>query len=94
MTLNDDVVIIGDLNMNCLMPNNPSQKWLGLMDMLNFSQLITRQTRLIRKAKSFIDHIYFYYVDKMKESRVSLNAISDHYPVCVTQIVTKRVKKG
>ena len=94
VTINSDIILLGDFNMNFKAPSKPPQKWLNVLETFNLQQLIVDATRVTKDTSTLIDHIYVSNLDKVQESHVSNFAISDHYPICLTRKEVNKDKKN
>ncbi|XP_052098465.1 uncharacterized protein LOC127733162 [Mytilus californianus] len=94
VTINSDIILLGDFNMNFKAPSKPPQKWLSVLESFNLQQMIVDATRVTKDTSTLIDHIYVSNLDKVQESHVCKYAISDHYPICLTRKEVNKDKKN
>ena len=89
---NADILLLGDFNFNLAVKNN----WTTVTSMLGLSQLIQNYTRVTKKTKTLIDHIYTNNTNKIKKPMITQSSISDHYAIFCTYIskLPKLTNKG
>ena len=76
-----EIIILGDFNQN-LIKNN--RLWTERFEPYNLTQIIDCPTRVAKKSKTLIDHIYVSSKKNIVEKCVPTNGCSDHLPVCIT----------
>jgi len=84
------IFILGDFNIPYISNNTCCNlKWSTFYSKYSLTQLITEPTRLTQNTSSIIDHIYTTYLDRVSDIVVPKVAISDHFPVGITQCVNQ-----
>ena len=77
--LGKPIYILGDLNCNLLINENPaSQALLNFCRSFNLSQLITKPTRITDSTKPLLDVIIVSNMRQVLKSKVLQSSISDH----------------
>ena len=74
--LNNELIILGDFNINL---NSPNNKWDNLMRQHSLLQLINQPTRIQKNSQSLIDHVYVTDLAKISHSDVLKIGVSDHF---------------
>ena len=74
--LTDDLVILGDFNINLETTQN---KWCHSFQQLGLEQIINKSTRVQQNTTSLIDHIYITKSSTLSEAGVLEIGLSDHY---------------
>lgn len=80
-TQNNDVLLLGDFNIDMLKPH---QSWTSTTTLLGLQQLVTAPTRVTASSATIIDHIYTNNHTAIEDANVAQVAISDHYATCCT----------
>ncbi|KAF2884119.1 hypothetical protein ILUMI_22053 [Ignelater luminosus] len=79
MPLSDDVVYLGDCNVDFLMVDNPGTEYFNnMLDSLNLHQIIIEPTRLSINRNSLIDIVVTSNLSLIKQSNVLHCDLSDH----------------
>ena len=78
----DDVIIMGDFNINL---NKPHNKWSTVVNQLNLLQLIQQPTRVQANSQSLIDHIYVTKPMNISQHGTYDIGLSDHHMIHVTR---------
>ena len=87
----DDIVCVGDMNVNLMKLNNPLTH---MFEAYNFLQLIDEPTRITNNSVSLLDPIFVASVcDVVKSSVLDMDNISDHKLV-YCELALKTPKKG
>ena len=73
-----DVLILGDFNIDTLIPHSC---WDSTLALFGLAQLITSPTRTPSTSTSLIDHIYTNNPSAVVTTDVSDLSISDHNPI-------------
>lgn len=76
-----DVLILGDLNIDMLVPHTI---WDSVFTMLGLTQVVTAPTRVTNSTATLIDHIYTNKPQAVSDVNVDSLGISDHFPVSCT----------
>ena len=66
---------------------------MNLIQLFNRPQLVTSPTRAIQSSSTIIDHVYTSNLENITETFVPYNAISDHFPVCISRKVNAKISK-
>jgi hypothetical protein len=83
---NCETILIGDFNIDA-MSNNASRiydQWNDIININNFTQVVTEPTRITERTSTIIDHIYVQNTEHVKEVLVPQISVSDHFAVCLT----------
>ncbi len=75
-----EIIMMGDINLDFLKPEEVAKRWFRIMDHL--SQLIDEPTRIKSGSKTCIDHIYVTNPEHVRAKNVPHIGLSDHFPVC------------
>ena len=86
-----EIILMGDFNIDCTSCIN--KKWENLVQLFDLSQLVSEPTRITETTSTLIDHIYTTHQENITECFVAHYAISDHFPVCITRKVNKKISK-
>jgi len=89
----EEVILMGDFNINLLNHDNHAGASNYLNTLLNFGQLplITLPSRVTDHSFSLIDHVSSNTKDKFIESGLVYSSLSDHYPVfCIKNVKTAK----
>ena len=87
-----EIIFMGDINIDYKACSN--SKWLNLIQLFDLSQLITDYTRVTKSTTTIIDHVYTSNPENIVECFVSSFAISDHFPVCITRKINRKIAKN
>ncbi|MEW8547185.1 MAG: endonuclease/exonuclease/phosphatase family protein, partial [Candidatus Thiodiazotropha sp.] len=87
-----EMILMGDFNIDLISCTN--HKWLNLLQLFDFSQLVSEPTRVTQTSSSLIDHVYTSNPENIIECFVPFYSISDHFPVCFTRKVSCKVTKS
>ena len=82
---------MGDFNIDSNSCTN--NKWLNLLQLFDLSQLVSEPTRVTQATASIIDHIYTSNPENLSKCFVSKLSISDHFPVCFSRKVHRKLSK-
>ena len=95
-SLNIQIILLGDININTLDKNKPVYKqWSLIHPSYNLTQLIDVPTRVAKDSSTIIDHIYADNSCNISEVCVPTYGISDHYPIfCTLQPPSKFCEKN
>lgn len=74
----DLILVVGDLNIDLLQPDNIEKRFIDNMNSVNFLPLITRPTRVTEHSASLIDHIWCNSCIESVSGVIECN-ISDHF---------------
>ena len=80
----NNLVIMGDFNINLLVNTPDHTKWRNLFESYGLSQVSNLPTRMTNTSASLIDHIYTSGEQVVKDICVSNISLSDHAPVGIT----------
>ena len=82
----NEVILIGDININFLQynKNDFTSDYLNMILEMGFMPLITKPTRITEHTATLIDHIYTNIPDKVITSGICVADITDHLPVFCT----------
>ena len=91
-----DIVIIGDFNINLLHETN--KKWKQEVNLYNLKQMVQEPTRETDQTSTLIDHVYTTNESRVVNVTIPHIRLSDHYPIYFTwQHVSQKAncnKKG
>ena len=73
-------LILGDININTLVKNSKSRKYLNLINSEGFSPLIFEATRITESSISCIDHIHSNFISFSTSGSIAYK-VADHLPV-------------
>ena len=74
----DEIILLGDINI-CLFQNSPlAKKYIDLLSLHGFSQLIKDATRVTPTCSSLLDHVVCNNENKISQSGIIDLGISDH----------------
>jgi hypothetical protein len=80
ISVNDKVIICGDMNINILEKSSDVSNYLNIMTSYNFISCFDSYTRVTETTKSCIDHIFIRNIDISKaNSFVIKTDITDHF---------------
>ena len=94
LLIEKECIILGDFNIDLQKGDTSSKSWLGLMESVNFSQLVKDSTRVTEMSATLIDHAFVNTPQNISSVIVPNFAISDHYPVCLTRKIASSYVKG
>ena len=80
--------------MNINIMQDPPKYWSDALEVFNFTQVISRPTRVTENSRMLIDHIYTNRPENITEVNVPTIAMSDHFPVCVTRSTKNKLNKN
>ena len=86
----DDIVIMGDFNLNQLEPDNMTRRMDDICQTYNLHQLIDVPTRITDSTATLIDLIYISDPSSIIQSDVIPLGISDHFGISVSKASSKR----
>ena len=86
----DDIVIMGDFNLNQLEPDNMTRRMDDICQTYNLHQLIDVPTRITDSTATLIDLIYVSDPSSIIQSDVIPLGISDHFGISVSNASSKR----
>ena len=87
-----EVLILGDINMNLLNTKFPGRlsfpkNYKEFCSMHGLKQIITTPTRVTEKTSTLLDHIFTNSGDRISQSGVLPIGLSDHMPIyCIRKI--------
>ena len=70
--------IMGDFNIDLATKKQSNNEWLSLTMNYQLTQIIKEPTRVASKSCTQIDHIFTTHPDKVRATKVSKIALSDH----------------
>lgn len=73
--------VMGDFNINLLSINDNATNYINLFQSFNFTQTITKPTRVTNKSATLLDHIWTNDMENFIRSGIQYISISDHFPV-------------
>ena len=79
---NLDIIIMGDININCDQQNYEGNAICNLCNLYNMKQLVEEPTRVTLNTKTLIDVILTSMPEKHKHTTVFHTTLSDHFMVC------------
>ena len=82
---------MGNINIDFRSCSN--NKWLQLIQLFDFTQLVTDFTRITTSTATIINHIYTSNPENVVEWFVPSYATSEHFPVCLTRKINNKVAK-
>ena len=82
---------MGDFNIHINSCMN--SKWSHLVQLFDLTQLITEPTRVTQTSSTLIDHVYNTTPATTAERFVSQISLSDHFPVCFTRKMSRKLSK-
>ena len=71
-----------------------SNKWLNLVQLFDFTQLVTKPTRITPYSSTLIDNVYTTNPENISECYVPSYSISDHFPVCFSRKTNCKISKN
>lgn len=83
----ENVIYVGDINLNILLQDNITHEYLALMGSKGFSCCLDKPTRVTRDSSSCLDHFFFKASTKLNsvcESAILRTYITDHYTTILT----------
>ena len=89
LTINENIVITGDLNCDLLGLSNDGQRLVELCNNFNLKQLITKPTRVTAVSRTLIDVMIVSNPHLVRNSGVMDLTISDHFLVYTTSNMRK-----
>ena len=91
ISLNENIVILGDFNIDVSDCNHPyNSKYQSMCDLFDLTQLVKEPTRVTADTSSTIDLILTSIPSRMYGTRVIKNTMSDHYVINV--VINSRIK--
>ena len=95
-TLNTEMIIMGDFNIDLTQENHKTRKWKHLMNTFGLTQTVKEPTRVTKNSATLIDHVYTSSLNTVEEidTSVAKITISDHFAVVVTLKKAKNTAKG
>ena len=88
----DDVVLLGDVNIDMLEPDSAATKYFldNFLEPLSLKQLITKPTRITNTSKTLIDHVIVNNAHKVLVSDcIDAPGVSDHHLVFLAYSLKK-----
>ena len=76
--LHDDILVLGDFNIDLLKPHS---SWDSTITLLDLSQIVKSPARITQTSATLIDHIYTNNPGVISEVSVPDLSISDHCPI-------------
>ena len=70
---------MGDMNINFVNGVVTNEKWRGVVDAFQLTQVITSPTRVTATTDTLIDHIYTTHPQHVRASKVGVLSTSDHF---------------
>ena len=93
-SVNDtEIIILGDLNIDYMVPNAIPKSWTNLLNTFDLHQLITEPTRVCKTRESCLDHIYVTHPSSIVEIKIPHYGISDHFPISFSKMHHKKQPK-
>ena len=89
---NLDIIIMGDININCDQQNYEGNAICNLCNLYNMKQLIEEPKRVTLNTKILIDVILTLMSEKHKNTTVFHTTLSDHFMVCTEILYHLRQK--
>ena len=80
-TENKICILLGDLNIDLLKPNNESEELISVFNSRFYFNSITKPTRVKPKSATLIDHIWSNTLGNLESSAIIYINLSDHFPV-------------
>ena len=72
---------MGDININFVNGVVTNEKWRGVVNAFQLTQVITSPTRVTATTDTLIDHIYPTHPQHVRASKGGVISASDHLPV-------------
>ena len=69
-------------------------KWNNLIQLFDLSQLVSSPTRVTNSTSTVVDHVYTSNKGTITECFVPHYAIGDHYLICFTRKVPRKISKS
>jgi hypothetical protein len=82
--ISDNIIIMGDLNIDYMNLDNVNPSWKDIVKAYNLQQVVDVPTRITHTSQTLIDHVYTNRPDLVKNVEVPYKAVSDHFPVHIT----------
>ena len=76
-----ETILMGDININFVNGVVTNEKWRGVVDAFQLTQVITSPPRVTATTDTLIDHIYTTHPQHVRASKVGVPSASDHLPV-------------
>ena len=76
-----ETILMGDININFVNGVVTNEKWRGVVDAFQLTQVITSPTRVTATTDTLIGHIYTTLPQHVRASKVGVLSASDHLPV-------------
>ena len=86
-----ELILMGDINIDYRSCSNT--KWLQLIQSFDLTQLVKDFTRITPLTATIIDHIHTSNSESIINCFVPSYAISDHFPVCFSRKVNRKIAK-
>lgn len=86
-SLNIDMIILGDFNINFTNNKSPhysNSRWAETISKFGLFQHVIQPTRVSKNSSSILDHIYTNCPETISNVMVSNICMSDHFPICFT----------
>jgi exonuclease III len=93
-TENKECIVFGDFNFDLLKDSGYPKAWADHMLSFNFTQLVTKPTRVSANSKTLIDHVFTNRPQNITETNIPSYSVSDHYPICFTRKHMPSYSKG
>ena len=90
---NDDLILMGDLNLNQLEINSKTKLMDNICQIYHLQQLIDLPTRITKESSTLIDLIYTSEPSYITTSGVIQLGISDHFGIVASR-ASNKAKKG
>jgi len=92
--INNDIVIVGDINIDLLKQTKAASELMELIKNFNLESHLCEPTRVTKRSKTCIDHIYASE-NIVSKAEVVKTDVSDHYAqmFCINQITEVGVKR-
>ena len=74
---------MGDININFVNGVIANEKWRGVVDAFQLTQVITLPTRVTATTDTLIDHIYTTHPQHVRARNVGILSARDHLPVAM-----------
>lgn len=82
--LNNNVIYLGDINLNLLRNNNLTQKYQSILNNNGFLSFVNSPTRITPTSKACVDHIFIRSKNTNHFRAAVFDAgITDHYVLCL-----------
>lgn len=83
------MVLLGDVNTDCLCSEKSKHAFIDTLNTTDLTQLMNMVTRT--ESRACLDHIWCTHPERMINTRIVNNGMSDHVPVLSTRIYKRAI---